>query len=1033
MLLLRRLLFFSVILFTSGHIAMAGVTGKITGTVKDAETGEVLPGVNVILQGTSRGAATDVSGQYTILNIPPGRYTLKVSYIGYADFSVRNIIVNIDQTTTIDFALKAEVIAGEEVTVVATRPVVDKDVSSSQTNVTARQIDNIPAAKNINDVVSLQAGIVQGEDGAIIRGGGADQTAFVVDGFTQRDERTNLPFTQVSLSSVDAIQIQTGGFNAEYGNIRSGLINVVTKEGDRQRYSGSVTYNHTPPAQKNFGPSPYDPDSYWLRPYLDDDVAWSGTENGAWSEHMQNQYPKFSGGWEAIALQTLQDDDPNNDLTPEAAQRVFLYQHRRTGNIRKPDFDIDFGLGGPVPLVSKPLGNLRFFLSHRSEREMYLIPLSTDNYFEQVSMLKLTSNIRQNMKLSITGQLSRITGTNDNNIGNAGVFKTPLSIARVLSQRSYINTIMYAPEYFAPTTIDRYLLGVKFSHTLSSKTFYEISLDKNATTYNTSPNKLRDLIPVVTIGNNYQLDEQPYGFMPYPSSAIDGMRMGVGMSNSRDSSYIATTTARFDITSQVNHTNMIKAGVEFVYNAHKIRYGAIDITLPSGRPSSNWDKNPIRLSAYIQDKLEFKGMIANLGIRFDLSDARDRWYDLDTFDSDFFGNSYNEDFDEQFPRKATKKQFDISPRLGISHPITDNSKLYFNYGHFQSIPVAERLYTIRRVTAGAVSRFADPNLELSRTIAYELGYDHNIADNYLFHTSAYYKDVSDQPNWVRYISSDNKSNYFKSSTNSYADIRGFEVSIEKRTSGWFSGFLNYTYEVTTSGIFGTRRVYQNPADQNNYNRDNPQDRYQTRPISRPYFRGNLTVETPAGFGPALTKIHPFEKIKLSLLPTWRAGRYTTWTRGAILPGVQYNIKWPDQKNVDLRLSKDLRAGRLNFRLYMDVTNLFNNKNFTYDPQRGIGLAFSHGQDFRDYMDSLLWPKEIGKPIGYTEFGNDKMGDLRPDDVEYDPLESNPTNDPAIEARNEQRRKTKSYIDNPNLKWLYYLNPRAYRFGIKIDF
>lgn len=537
----------------------------------------------------------------------------------------------------------------------------------------------------------------------------------------------------------------------------------------------------------------------------------------------------------------------------------------------------------------------------------------------------------------------------------------------------------------------------------------------------------------MTIGNNYLLDEQPYGFMPYPSAGIDGMRMGVGMSGSRDSSIIATTTAKFDLTSQANHFNLIKAGVEFVYNDHKIRYGAIDITLPSGRPSSNWDKNPIRLSAYLQDKLEFKGMIANIGLRFDMSDAQDQWYDLDPFNGAFFGNAYDPTADTSFTRKQTEKQYNFSPRLGISHPITDNSKLYFNYGHFQSIPVAERLYTVQRVTAGKVSYFANPNLDLSRTIAYELGYDHNIADNYLLHTSAYYKDVSDQPYWVRYVSSDLKSDYYQSSSSSYEDIRGFEISLTKRTSGWFSGFLNYTYEVSTSGIYGTRVIYQNPAEQNNYDRDHPEDRYQSRPIPRPYFRGNITVQTPRKFGPVVSNFYPFEDIKLSLLPIWREGRYTTWTRGAVIPGVQYNIQWPDQKNIDLRMSKDFNINKFNFRLYMDVTNLFNTKNFTYDPVRGIGLAFSDGQDYRDYMDSLLWPEDIGKPIGYTEFGDDKMGDLRPSDVEYDPLEPNPTNDPEIKARNDHRRETKSYIDNPNLEWLYYLNPRTYTFGIKIDF
>ena len=76
-----------------------------------------MPGVNVFLEDTPYGAASDELGEYVILNIPPGNYTIKASYIGYASYKVTNIRVSLDRTTNQDFALKEAVIEGEEVVV----------------------------------------------------------------------------------------------------------------------------------------------------------------------------------------------------------------------------------------------------------------------------------------------------------------------------------------------------------------------------------------------------------------------------------------------------------------------------------------------------------------------------------------------------------------------------------------------------------------------------------------------------------------------------------------------------------------------------------------------------------------------------------------------------------------------------------------------------------------------------------------------------------------------------------------------------
>jgi len=391
---------FSILVLYSVSL-LAGTHGKISGRVTDAANGQPLPGVNVMIEGGAVGAATNLDGFYTILNVPPGVYSVRFSMVGYATTTVRSVRVEIDLTSTVNAELHSTAVAMEEIVVTAQRPVVTRDVSASQFNIQTAAVVTMPI-QTVTEVLALQAGIEQGRDGLIVRGGGTNQTIFVVDGFVLNDERSNIPYPAVSLARTQELQIQTGGFNAEYGNVRSGVVNVITKDGDRDRYRGTLNVRYRPPAPKHFGISLYDPNSYFNRPFTDPAVCWTGTKNGAWDLYTQKQYPYFQG-WIAVSLATLQDKDPSNDLTPAAAKRLWEWQRRRTGDIDKPDYTIDVGFGGPIPLVSDELGNLRFYLSHFNEREMFIYPLSRDAYTAGHTQLKLTSDIKSGMKLTLMG------------------------------------------------------------------------------------------------------------------------------------------------------------------------------------------------------------------------------------------------------------------------------------------------------------------------------------------------------------------------------------------------------------------------------------------------------------------------------------------------------------------------------------------------------------------------------------------------------------------------------------------------------
>ncbi len=1016
---MRKLLLISILALHIFSIHIFAQVGKITGVVKDASTGEALIGANVLIENTTIGAATNIDGYFVILNVPPKTYNLKASMVGYAPSIYKDVRVSIDQTTEVNFNLTSNTFQTDEVVVIATTPIVQKDVSSSRVNLNVEEIENLPVS-SISGVIGLQAGVRSGLE---IRGGASDQTAFLVNGVTLRDERNNSPFTGISYSAIDQVQIQTGGFNAEYGNVRSGLINVVTKEGSRDKYSFSLISRYKAASQKHFGISPHDPSSYWIKPFVDPQVAWFGTEaldpiSGlpVWDTYTRNQFPQFDG-WVAVAEKTLLDDDPTNDLTPEQAQKIFLWQHRRITDIQNPDYEIDASFGGPVPF-GQSLGNLRFFLSYRQSESMYVVPLSTDGVDDKVGQLKITSDIGEGKKLMVQGLLSQVIGTNDNNAGVAGIFRSPESIGAVMNRVSYIDARIFAPDYWAPSTIDYRSFGGKFTDVINPSTLYEVTLSSFTSEYSTNPGRIRDTAKIYNVGGIF-LDEAPFGFADYPSTGINGLRMGVGFSNSRDSSVVSVYSAKVDFQTQLDQINNIKAGIELNYTDNRVNYGSVDKFLPSGRSRSVWSNFPIRGAFYIQDKLEFEGMVANVGVRFDYSDPQGEWYEYDPYNK-AFASENSLGLDTLLKKVTVDKQLDVSPRVGISFPISIDSKLYFNYGHFRQMPTPENLFLLRRFSDNnAVTRIANPNNPLPKTVAYELGYEQNLFDELLVRVAGYYKDVSLQSRLVTYISRDNKVSYSRTEPNNYQDVRGFELTLTKNRGEWVQGFINYTYDVRSAGNFGFGTYYESASLQRNYEATTTSV-YQEKPIPRPFANANIDFFTPTEFGPKMGSLNLLGDWRASFVASWTSGYFFSWAGGGSIPGVENNVQWNDFWNVDLRISKTFRFMGIDLQIFADINNLFNYKYMTT-------YGFVDNNDYLAYMKSLHLPAEVyDERFGYVNIpGDDKPGDYRTG--AYIPWDEN-----ASESEKEEWRKNKSYIDMPNQEYFAFLNPRDIYWGLKLS-
>ncbi|MCB0307396.1 MAG: TonB-dependent receptor, partial [Calditrichaeota bacterium] len=354
-------------------------------------------------------------------------------------------------------------------------------------------------------------------------------------------------------------------------------------------------------------------------------------------------------------------------------------------------------------------------------------PLVRDSYEERNLLVKLTSDLSNNMKLTISGLYNSVDAVGNNDVGQPGVFRSAGSVADVLTQAGFtINSRIFYDSYWPLSDVDRYNISAKFTHALSSNTFYEAKLERVHTKYHTRPNAQRDTTKVYDVGVGFLVDEAPYGNEERLVFGVDGMLMGV-RANARDFSELSTTTLKFDFTSQVNNTNLIKTGIEVVHNNYNMEFGAINDVLPTQRPWTDWERSPLRAALYLQDKLEFKGLIANAGLRLDYIDPRGTWWNFgdDPYNQAFFSTDFDPGEEVNFDQVSVDKQLTISPRLGISHPITINSKLFFNYGHFRQMPISDRLYNVRRTFQDQLSLIGDPNLPLQKTVAYELGYEHS--------------------------------------------------------------------------------------------------------------------------------------------------------------------------------------------------------------------------------------------------------------------------------------------------------------------
>jgi outer membrane receptor protein involved in Fe transport len=1047
-----RFLFLLVLVLTAlvflSSLAIAGTTGKIAGTITDKLSGEPIIGANVIVLGTSLGISTDINGEYSILFVPPGVYQVQISYIGYTKITITDVRVYIDQTTRVDVTLEAKDVQVEESVVYGER-LIKPDVSAAVVSVNEDEISLLPVV-NMASVVQTQAGV---QDNLQIRGGDPSDALVLVNGISLRDPRNNSPITSIPMSSVKEISIERSGFNAEYGQVRSGIVNVVTKEGDRSQYNVSLNVRYSPYQYKANGISPYDPNSYWLRPYLDPAVCWTGTNNGAWDEYTKSSYRSWEG-WNSISQQ-INTTVGGTYLSPAALQKQFLFQTRRRP-ANRPDYDIDVGFGGPIPLIGQYLGDLRFFSAYRRQSEALLVPLTREDNLNWDWNVRFNSDPTNSIKLNATifsgkqySQAQNWPFTIAQNWASGLYITSPQQVADQVT--GYGQTALFNPAHFSPSEISYTSISVDVTQFLSPTSYYQIRIERMSRSYFSEPTTPREMDSIYQIVDGFFVNEEPFGYSSIKSSGWTDLEFGGSSCLYRDHSSVSATSLKADFTSQLDFRNLLKAGVEINYNDLNFDYGQA-LALSDGISYANrilMRVYPIRVGVYIQDKLETNGFVANLGLRVDYSDPQADWYTGDPFSESYFvsGNS-------DVPLTRSKPQWQFSPRLGISHPITENSKLYFNYGHFKQMPSYENMFSIGRSSTGQIANFGNPNQTLAKTVAYELGYDHYLGENVLLQISAFYRDITNSQLDINgntltvwYTSLKNNS-HVQPVSSGYADVRGLEISLRKMSGRFWTGFANYTYQSTSGGWFGDNVQLQNLTDQTNRNAQTDRSYLQV-PVPSPYARINLSLFTPDDFGPQWGSFSPLGGFLLNVFFNWQSGYYTTYNPFARY-GINNNVQTTDDFDMELRFSKAIAFSAVNVELFVDVNNALNYKSMNMN-------SFSGTSDRDSYMESLHLPKS---DVYYNVPGDDRVGEYREDGVKYQPVLSvkylpaltdviagtiyydiptatykEVTNGQWVEvdkARMNKILSDKAYINMPNITSFTFLNPRQIFFGIKVS-
>ncbi|MCB9057459.1 MAG: TonB-dependent receptor [Calditrichae bacterium] len=746
----------SMLFFVLPITLFSGTTGKIAGTILDAETREALIGANVIVNAAiidgkdvalaaPMGASTDAEGQYFILNLRPGTYVIEASFIGYQKQVLRGVVVEVDRTTKLDFNLSPQSLTSEEIVVTAERsPLVVMDQTSASAKISGEDIKALPV-ENFTDVIKLTAGVTTGLGGDIhIRGGRSSEIQYYVDGIAVSNPFNNALAVPVENNAIQELEVISGTFNAEYGQAMSGIVNMVTREGSEE-FDASLS-------------------------------AYTG-------DFVSNRTGVFYN---------IDDFDA-------------LSQKYIEGN-----------LSGPLPFLK----NVTFFASGKYQKQNNWLygqrvfmpgdstnmtsPTPDDYYIESSgdsAAVPMAPYQNFSGMFKLTWQLSPLIKVSYKFMGNSGEGKF------------YGNYYKLNPDYLPTNYSWSQSHFLKWDQQINASTFYNVNIayyerdSKNYKYENPADPRYRNVYKRGTFQPAFVLSTG--GVDPnhsyQNSTTITGRADLMMQVNKYNLVKVGIEGRKHRL--QYEYYKVFVNPVE--YNDYVPRIPPL-----SAIDHNRYDEEPFEFAAYIQDKIEIEDLIVNLGLRFDYFDPNS------VIPTNFSNPNNNPEYGALPENEAyndVKAKTQLSPRLGLAFPISSQGVIHAAYGQFFQIPEFSRLYENREFEViGSYSSFiGNADLDAQRTVMYEIGLQQQLNSYVAVDVTAFYRDIRNLLGTRLYSAANNTINYGRYINTDYGNVRGLTISTKLRLpESGITGGLDYTYQVATGIASDPKQAFYDAGGRN---------------------------------------------------------------------------------------------------------------------------------------------------------------------------------------------------------------------------
>lgn len=779
-----------------------GIAGKIQGIVKDEDTGQPIPYADVVILNTDLGAATDENGNFYILNVLRGKYTIEASCIGYQSKRIENVIVEIDQTARLKISLKPTTIEMVPVVVTSEMPDVKKDMVGSVYVVKKEAITYLPVDYTTN-LVNFQPSVANFDTAIHVRGGRATEVQYMIDNVSITDPQTGELAIHTAKDILDELIFLPGGFSAEYGRAMSGLINLITVyPSDQLQFKVFTKTEKIMPRYYDFG-----------------------YENYQSSIHLP--ISKKAKGY--ISFDLMHTDDWN--------PRLFILPHKQ-----RDDYALYgkwlFNLSSKFKLTMSGAKSRSQFDCYTTQWKFHLDHYRSDKREGNLQTFNITYLPSAKSLISIVANrlfTSKIYGVREER--RTGFFKDFVF-------KDYQSLVW-------PSYSNKNPFGITFPY------FY-------------------------CAGDYPQFEEKK--------------------------SEIKKGLLSTDL--QIHTYHEFKAGLELsdldLYNLTSFVNDSLHKVV------DEYHFRPKEVAAYVQDDIDYKGLFAKLGIRYD-----------------YFSNGID----------TIDAKMNISPRFGFSFLVTDKFLFRTNVGKYTQPPLYEQMFTGLSLSPiptylVQVPLIGNPDLKPEKTISYEIGMQGKIRENLSVTVNVYNKDVSDLIG-TRFVSA-LPINYVTYLNVEYANIKGIETSLDFQSSAFVTN-ISYALSYAKGTSSYAEEVYWR------YYRVNPDANFQI-PATDYWLnfdqRHRLFVQGIIN-GPSASKFY--------LLGSFESGFPYEIPDTTKKSQKRNYLRLPFKKQIDGVVAKSFHLGKFSLVVNIEIVNLFDERYQIAPLLKVYRDEEIHYWDFNDYI------------------------------------------------------------------------------------